>query len=284
MHYPQPQLYSMPQQMWLASDSNPDWPEIDLQEYCKRHRSSLENKKLHNPSILNRTLHHDLGRMVYALHQVQNFNVNQALDQFFGPDFGKLPTFFREKTNHKLNHMGLEIYVPLDLWLSMLDVWQSKLSLSTGSTIEVVRTARFPSSKALQTRVGAPVEICCVWFQLARQKLMIELFDIGRPVPAHLRTNGLHDEVCPGHNQADEWIIDSFRDDLIWHYAIDVENTDRVNEIHDTFITLTAAHSQYRLAYFQPVTNRHDGSHHTKIIHEALGMELEFATHETILG
>ncbi len=262
------------------------WPKTDLSEICQTYTSQLARKNITTASILNRVLQHDLGRMNYALSQVQTFDVNQALHQFFGLDIEKLPTFIREKKHHKLNHMGLEIYTPLDIWLSMVETWQDKLSQVTGKPVNVIRTTRFPSSQALQTRVGAPVEILCVWFQLDKKKLMVELFDIGRPMPAPIRNEGLY-TISQSYDNADMpsqlWIINSFKDDLIWHYAIDVENTDRVDEIHNTFVALAASQPEYKLAYFQPVTNRHDGSYHTKIIHTELGMELEFATHQTAI-
>lgn len=261
------------------------WPDIDLPDIYQAHQATLKKKHLHDAAALNRILHHDLERMDYALGQVQTFDVDQSLHQFFGPDFGKLPAFIRENRNHRLNHMGLEIYTPLDVWLSIVEAWQTRLSRSTGTSVTVMRTARFPSSSALQTRVGASVEILCVWFRQDNQKRMIELFDIGRPIPVRIRDGGLHwvsDGYADTDIPSDLRVVNSFKDDLIWHYAIDVQNVDRVDEIHETFMQLAINNRAYRLAYIQPVMNRHDGSYHTKIIHEELGMELEFATHDAV--
>ncbi len=231
------------------------------------HRSALEKKHLHDLQTLKRVLDHDLRRIGHALNEVQTFDVNQALHQFFGQEFTLLPEFIRESHSHRLNHMGLEIYTPLDVWLALAEHWPPRLTELTGQVVEIVRTTRFPSSQALQTRVGASVEIMCVWFRQGNTGSMIEVFDIGRPVP---------DAILSRIMSAG----DSFREDIIWHYAIDMPSIREVDQIHEQFTQLVVSHPEYKLAYFQPVTNRHDGSYHTKIIHRQLGMELEFATHQ----
>jgi len=242
------------------------WPSALSDGAC---RKALTYKDISDPALLKTVRECDLSRMHYALTQLLTFDVDQALQRFFGQDFGNLPGFMQNNGPHRLNHLGMETYTPLDLWLDQADHWMAELSQRINHPVTLLRTTRFPSSQALQNRVGAGVEILCVWLQINQETLMMELFDIARPVPEAIR---YHNLAAP----------DSFNHDLIWHYAIDLESTSRVDEIHERFIELTLGLSDYRLAYTKPVVNRHDNSYHTKIIHQTLGMELEFATHTLV--
>ncbi|MGI9214059.1 MAG: hypothetical protein ACR2HF_16440 [Methylococcaceae bacterium] len=255
--------------MGMPYEENWAYPDINLHEVVATYHDVLDKKQVYDVPALVQMLRYDFSRMNYVLNQIQTFDVVQALRDFFEEDYDVLPAFISGIKAHRLNHMGLEIYTPLNTWLALAPIWLDSMSQFAGVPVKVTRTARFPSSQALQTRVGAAVEIMCAWFQIPDTRFMIELFDIARPIPDSIYQNGS--------------VEDSFRHDPIWHYAIDVDALGKVDEIHDTFMQLAVIRPDYRLAYFQPVTNRHDGSYHTKIIHKKLGMELEFAYHEPLL-
>ncbi len=214
------------------------------------------------------------------MSEIRHHDVKQALTRFFGEHFQQLPPFISGKERLRLNHMGLEIYTPLDLWLTLTEVWVSQLAQDMNLAVSLERTTRFPSSHALQTRVGAFVEIMCTWMKVQDSELVIELFDIQRPLRVDLNQTIESGWLKGDGNPADPWVSDSFTKDPIWHYAIDVQDQNEVEMIHDAFVKLALNHHDYRLAYLKPVYNRYDSSYHTKIIHQALAMELEFATHQ----
>lgn len=261
--------HKMPAVTEYLSSQNKGIPEWGLTKINAACWDALAQKDINDPALLRRVLYCDLARMHYALTQILTFDVDQALRKFFGQDFTNLPGFMKNNQTHRLNHMGLETYTPLDLWLNQTGNWTLELSERMDSPVTLLQTTRFPSSQALKNRVGANVEILCVWLEIEHRKLMMELFDIARPVPDPIRYNNLA-------------VTDSFSQDIIWHYAIDVESATRVDEIHEHFLQLALNRTDYRLAYAKPVINRHDKSYHTKIIHQTLGMELEFATHTLV--
>lgn len=248
----------------------------------QEHSSILDKKLILDEFALNHTIHFDLARMYYVLEQIQTFNVNHALHRFFGEQFSLLPSFISEKAEHRLNHIGFEIYTPLDVWVTLEKTWENQLSQMKGLTFTIEKMTRFPSSQALQTRVGAQVEIMCVWFRMANRLMVVELFDIAHPVNGYLKEAGFNSDINFDSGstklKTGSWIAKSFKNDPIWHYAIHLENHEMVEKTHESFVKLAANQPQYRLAYFKPVYNRFDGSFHTKIIHDELGMELEFAT------
>jgi len=266
MYNPDHKLPAAPRYFPATVNSRITGYPASLDEIC---RKVLTEKNMTDASVRKKVRECDLSRMQYALTQIKTFNVNHSLHQFFGLDFSVLPRFMLGNQSHRLNHMGMETYTPLDSWLIPVDHWVSELSERMNEPVNLLHTTRFPSSQALQNRVGARVEILCVWVQINQVKLMMELFDIARPVPESLYC---HDLAAP----------DSFQHDLIWHYAIDVASASRVDELHECFVELTLEKRDYRLAYTKPVLNRYDSSYHTKIIHKTLGMELEFATHTIV--
>lgn len=255
--------------MGMSYEESRGCPDSTLHEALSVYQDALDKKRIYDVPALVQMLKYDFARMNHVLNQIQTFDVAKALREFFDMEYAKLPACISGIKAHRLNHMGLEIYTPLDTWLALTPIWLDAMSQHAGVPVKVTRNARFPSSQALQTRVGAAVEIMCLWFQIPDTRFMIELFDIARPVPDSISLNVS--------------VEDSFIHDPIWHYAIDVDEPGKVDEIHETFMQLAVIRPDYRLAYFQPVTNRHDGSYHTKIIHKILGMELEFAYHEPVL-
>jgi hypothetical protein len=263
--------------------------EPSLHALWQRYEAQLAVKHIHSEPDLYYSLCCDYAKMLHGLMEIQSLDVDRVLSDFFADHASSIPPILANVEDHRLNHLGFEVYVPLDLWLHQMDEWTSRLSRSLGQPIHLDKAIRFPSSQALQKRVNASVEILCLWIRVGERVLMVELFDIARSVKAVLPHDDgqIHrydseilltgEQVFGRHQQA---MTHLFENDAIWHYAIHVENRQTVLQLHEEFRLLSAEQPRYHLAYETPVHNRHDGSFHTKIINLIKSLELEFATHE----
>lgn len=252
------------------------------------HRRGLLAKQVDSESQLQNILDWDFAKILHALLEMQSVDVDQVLLNFFADHASTVPEVLANVTDHRLNHLGFEIYAPLDLLLNEFDHWPDKLGRMLGQRVKIIKLLRFPASPAFQQRVGAAAEIMSVWARVGKQRLMLELFDIARPLDAVLPRVSVDldcyardsvQRIAAQHAQA---MTGLFQNDKIWHYAIHVANRQTVEHLHQAFQTLMAEHPHYKLAYATPVENRYDGSFHTKIINLKQSLELEFATHERL--
>lgn len=248
------------------------------------YQSELMAKQIDSATQLQNILYWDFAKTLHALLEIQSVDVEKVLLNFFAGQASAVPEVLASVTDRRLNHLGFEIYAPLDLLRNEFDPWLAQLSLLLGEPVKVVKSLRFPASPAFRQRVGAVAEIMSIWAKVGNRLLMLELFDIAHPL----------DSVLPGAATESVDLLSAaehapamaslFQNDKIWHYAIHVSNRHSVELLHESFKSLTASHPQYKLAYASPVQNRHDGSFHTKIINLHQNLELEFATHERLRG
>jgi hypothetical protein len=119
--------------------------------------------------------------------------------------------------------------------------------------------------------------------QVDEQPVLLELFDIARPIAAVLPSGdnplrARQQQINPAqHRLAMRYL---FCNDKIWHYSISVPSRALVLELHEVFGTLSSAHSDYKRAYPAPIENQYDGSFHTKLINLTRGLEVEFVTRQ----
>jgi len=260
------------------------------------HTELLERKHIRRKRELIQVIKLDLDKLAHALLEVKENLPEPVLQEFFADAPVDLPSILARLAESRIYHVGFEIHEPLDLVLFGIDHWIEEARHSLGASIRVKDVLRFPASPAFQKRVGAYTEIMRIWLQVNDRTLMLELFDIHRPIDAglssgalpvkHRNFQGLFSDPAPGHA---ERMARLFGDDEIWHYALHVRGTADVNELQAELQQLAGRDSRYFLPYAAPVQNLHDGSFHTKIVHRRAEpgknrMELEFVTHLSVSG
>ena len=230
----------------------------------------------------------DLDKLAHALLEVKERAPEEVLADFFGEAFGHSAIHGR-LAEQRIYHVGFEVHEPLDLVLFGIDHWIQQAKLALGVEMRVHKFLRFPASPAFQKRVDAYTEIMRIWLEVNDRTLMLELFDIHRPVNSeitaglveitHRNFDGLFLDPVPGHEQR---MARLFGADAIWHYALHVKSPADVLDLQSEFEAMAAQNSDYFLPYTAPVHNQHDRSFHTKIVHRAdpsgRRMELEFVT------
>lgn len=256
-------------------------------------KQSLKTKNIQTKQELAKVIRVDSEKFICAMYELKNKSTFQVLNNFFGEGekdkediLGILPQL--EKQN--LDHIGFEINQPLDILIPGLNHRFSKWSNDADAKIKVSKIFRFPASQAFQDRVGAYTEIMRLLIEGDDWKVMLELFDIHRPVDifqweskqridqAYIRnlltSKGLlmdNSENIAHHN--------IFQRDSIWHYAICVDSQSKVNQLHDYLrILANKKDKTYKLPFESVVHNKNDGSVLTKIINKNNGLELEFVT------
>ena len=261
------------------------------EDLLRSHGPLLALKNIRTKRDLIQAIKLDLDKLTHALLEVKENRAPAVLQKFFVDAPVDRSAILGRLANERICHVGFEIHEPLDLVLHGIDRWIAHGNSTEGSNMRVKNFLRFPSSKAFETRVGAPTEIMRIALEVEGRGLLLELFDIHRPAddaiaagpaaPRHRNFAPLArgEEADADHDQR---LTDLFSQDAIWHYALHMRNADDVVATHRDLQALAAAHPAYRLAYAEPVPNKHDGSFHTKILRPATAtadrLELEFVT------
>jgi hypothetical protein len=252
----------------------------------KQYRNRLAEKQIWGKGDLIQIIKIDLEKIAQALFEVKNRNVHRVLSDFFDEDEAIVPKILPKLKGQHLYHVGFEIYEPLDLILFGLQHWFEKTKQTFGADIKVSHFLRFPASEAFQNRVKAYVEIMRIWIEVDGRELMLELFDIHRPVDAVVNgSNDINNRSLkglftdegfpPNHSHL---MARLFGKDQIWHYAAYIDSAESVRQLHDDFKIISNGNGRYTLCYESVVHNRDDGSYHTKLINNTRGLEIEFVT------
>jgi hypothetical protein len=254
------------------------------------HTELLDRKNIRRKRELIQVIKVDLDKLAHALLEVKENSPAPVLEEFFGGSPVDRSGICARLAEDRIYHVGFEIHEPLDLVLYGIEHWIREATHALGASMRVRDFLRFPASPAFQKRVGAYTEIMRIWLDVNDRTLMLELFDMHRPVDAglasgalpvkHRNFQGLFSDPVAGHA---ERMARLFGDDEIWHYALHVRHPADVTELHAELQVLAAEDAGYFLPYSAPVHNPHDGSFHIKVVHRAGGaagrMELEFVTH-----
>lgn len=242
----------------------------------KIYESLLKAKNIESERGLADVLYFDFQKVLHALIDVQSVNTEKILSDFFLDSAYAIPPILADISDHKLSHVGFEIYEPLDLVMENLPNWLAELSLILKKTVTLKRKLRFSASAAFQQRVNAKVEILCLWLQVDERLLMLELFDIARSILNVLPPSCEDQEQKLNEHR---WAMNYlFQNDSIWHYSISVGKEEVVQQLHDEFKSLVSKQPNYKLAYPAPIQNKYDRSFHTKLINLTHHIELEFVT------
>ena len=252
------------------------------------HSESLARKNIRTRYQLAQAIALDLDKLTHALVEVKENSAERVLRRLVGKsaireDIGE------RLSDQRIYHVGFEIHEPLDLVLYGIEHWIRQSNRVTGAGMRVGNVLRFPASPAFQKRVGACAEIMRIWLEVRERVLMLELFDIHRPVDSFLGSapklthrnfdSLLQDGDADAH---DTRLASLFAGDSIWHYAFYVRKPVDVIELHAELQILVAADSRYVMPYSAPIHNLHDNSFHTKIIKDgedpAQRLEFEFVT------
>lgn len=248
----------------------------------------LGRKNVHTKQRLLEIIKLDLDKLTHALLEVKAQRANVVLSNFFAGQSELLPQISASLVQDSIYHLGFEIHEPLDLVLQGMDHWIAKTRRTMRCDLQISDVLRFPASPQFQQRVGAYTEIMRIWIQVEGRRLMLELFDMHRPVDNFLDagrpklTHRNFDCLVTRKKVLAEDTRRSaqlFNTDSIWHYAFHVQMDD-VMQLHADLQALAAQDATYLLPYQAPVHNPGDGSFHTKIINQKIGQELEFVAHD----
>ena len=261
-------------------------------ELLEAHRPLLALKNIHNKRDLIQSIKLDLDKLTHALIEVRQGSASEVLRQFFAGVEVDSADIESRLVNDRICHVGFEINEPLDLVLHGIRQWIDRSNRTVGGNMRIQNYLRFPASEAFQQRVGSFTEIMRISLEVDGRGLLLELFDIHRPVditskasaaaPRHRNFAPLaKDETAgPEHRRR---LSELFAPDEIWHYALHVRQPGDVVALHDKLESLMQANPGYRMAYPAPVRNRHDSSLHTKLVRLGIGrerLELELVTRE----
>lgn len=245
------------------------------------YQAQLTAKSILSSNDLIQTIAIDFEKIMHALLEVHHKPSARVLDDLFGTD-QQITAYAKSLLKSpKMFHVGLEVYEPLDVVLYGFDQWIKRSRGILGMDIHMSRHLRFVASMAFQQRVGAFAEIVRLWLTVDDEQLMLELFDIHRPVqirPSGTNTRNLNlllnnKGIYPNHDLAMKKL---FEQDQIWHYALELQSAEMVDALHHEVLALANQNSIYRVVYPQPVHNIQDLSYHTKIINTAIQTEVEF--------
>lgn len=251
------------------------------------HRELLMRKNVWTRQRLIQIIKLDLDKLAHALLEVKESHAAHVLHTFFAEHTALLPTIMPRLEHEYISHLGFEIHEPLDLVLYGINHWIARTRRTLKGDLHLSDFLRFPASAAFQARVGAYTEIMRIWIQVEGRTLMLELFDIHRPVDAFLAggapkvTHRNFDCLLTcGNTRAGRYsrFAHLFNPDEIWHYALYVKSVEDVMQLHADLYQLAAHDPGYVLPYQEPVQNHGDGSLHTKIINLRSELEVEFIT------
>lgn len=270
------------------------------------HDQVLASKGIGGKQSLLRVVRRDFTRIRHALLEVSSRTPESLLRSFFADEPLIRTAVAQEAHQGAINHLGFEVHEPLDLILYGFEHWIGRGRERLGLDVALVSSQRFVASAELQRRVNAFCEILRLKLKVEGRELLLELFDIHRPMPRLECERCRHSEVCSAREaeeptfsafllQQDDqtpgpWcqLIDRmvgdtlrpvFRHDPIWHYALEVEAEDQVHRVHDLFRTLASRSAIYVMPYSNVVVNPRDRSVHTKIVNRRIHLELELVAH-----
>lgn len=253
------------------------------------HTELLARKNIRAKRELIQIIKVDLDKLAHAMLEVKERRPEAVLSDFLGESLAAHPGILGRLAEDRIYHVGFEVHEPMDLVLFGIDHWIHQAKLALGVEMRVKSFMRFPASAAFQQRVAAYTEIMRIWLEVNERTLMLELFDIHRPVDdkitaglveiTHRNFDGLFLDPVPGHERR---MARLFGADAIWHYALHVKTPADVLDLQSEFEALAGSNTEYFLPYTAPVHNQHDHSFHTKIVRRANAagrrMELEFVT------
>jgi len=264
-------------------------------EYLKRiYQPILQTKKIRTAKNFNLIIQQDLIKLVHSLYELKNISTLNFLSLFFTESIRHtVMNIISKNAQHRLHHIGFEIYAPMDLVVDIFKQQMKRMNQSRNSKLKIIKIHRFPASKAFQARVNAYSEIMRLWIELYQHTFMLELFEIHHPIQIHqnlehelvLDKPMIEQLLSPNTSIVPKQLMPNrliFKQDTIWHYAIQVNNQDIVRQLHDCFKNWIRHTQDYQLAFSSIVTNTNDGSFLTKIINVRQGIELEFIAQESV--
>jgi len=250
-----------------------------------QHQKPLRVKNILDKQNLLKIIRVDYEKIVYALLELRNKPAFYVISDFFQKNDKHVVSKVMDKLKDEhLSHIGFEILEPLNLSEYGFEHGFNRFNEELGTEMRVTQVQRFPASQAFQDRVDAFTEIMRIWIQLDHREVMLELFDIHKPVNEYFLTH----HTATGHTIDGENHIFPhahtmyFAKDDIWHYALDTETADDVLALHDYFKYLASHDDNYKLPFKDIVNNKNDGSFYTKIINKQRRIEIEFVTHVDI--
>jgi hypothetical protein len=259
------------------------------EEMLRDHGDLLERKNIRRKGQLLRAIRLDLDKLAHALVETGNNRAIEVLHAFFGDAGGADAEAIRARlAGDGIYHVGFEIHEPAALVLRGIRHWIEQSRRASGVRIAIDRYLEFPASEAFQRRVGAYAVIIRIWLEVRDRILMLELFDIHRPVDAALAGapplthRSFHPVFAESDSDHRRRLTQLFAQDSIWHYALYVQSPADVDWLHERLGAVTERRPDISLAYGAPVHNRHDCSLHTKAIRVGgpwgPRLELEFVT------
>ncbi|WP_353570972.1 hypothetical protein [Candidatus Albibeggiatoa sp. nov. BB20] len=246
-----------------------------------QHQKPLQVKNILDKQNLLKIIRVDYEKIMYALLELRNKPAFYVISDFFQKNDKHVSQVMDKLKDEHLSHIGFEILEPLNLSEYGFEHGFNRFNQELGTEMCVTQVQRFPASQAFQDRVDAFTEIMRIWIQLDHREVMLELFDIHKPVNDYFLTHN----TATGHAIDDEQHIFPhahticFAKDDIWHYALDTETSDDVLALHDYFKYLASHDDHYILPFKEIVNNKNDGSFYTKIINTQRQIEIEFVTH-----
>lgn len=248
-----------------------------IKKLLNTHQDLLDIKNIRTEIDLAQIIQFDLEKIIWAIYELQNRTTSNLLTDIFEKNRKILPQLSEKGYNDSIHHIGFEIYEPFDLALSIFE--QKFDDIRT----KICNIDRFPASLEFQKRANAYVEIMRIELEINKQELLLELFDFHRPVDLPRLGTRLSNDIPDFENlsmtnKVSVESSDLMADDKIWHYAVHIDHTEQVSELHEYFKTLAQNNSTYILPFSTIVHNKNDGSFYTKIINCEKKLELECVT------
>lgn len=249
-----------------------------------QYQKPLRVKNILNKRDLLKIIRVDYEKIVYALLELRNKPAFYVISDFFHKNNTHVSKVMSKLKGDYLSHIGFEVLEPLNLSEYGFEHGFNRFNKELGTDMYVTQVQRFPASQAFQDRVEAFTEIMRIWIQLDNREVMLELFDIHKPVNEYFLTHntGTNHAIGDDNHIFPHAHSIYFAKDEIWHYALDVNAADDVRVLHDYFKYLAGQNDNYLLPFTDIVNNKNDGSFYTKIINKQRRIEIEFVTHVDI--
>jgi len=260
-----------------------------IEKLLTLHNKPLGVKNIWTKQELIKIIRIDFEKILYALFELKSKSIPQLLNDFFSENKKIVPNILAKLEGKSLSHIGFEINEPLDIVLYGFNHVLNKFNQTFGTQLKIIKVFRFPASLAFQNRVNAFVEVLRIWIQLNNREVMLELFDIHHQIDTFLleskskiKKRGIinnnphaNENFLINHSNAIAPIVTR---DEIWHYAIYVDTSNEVTQLHNHFKRLVEENDIYKLPFESIVNNNNDGSFYTKVINQKKRMEIEFVT------
>ncbi len=246
-----------------------------------QHQKPLKVKHIFNKQDFISIVRVDYEKIMYALLELRNKPAFYIINDFFHKNEKHVREVMTKLKGDYLSHIGFEILEPLDLSEYGFEYGFNRFNEELGTEMYVTQIQRFPASQAFQDRVKAFTEIMRIWIQLDEREVMLELFDIHKPVDDYFLARNTTNirTICDNKYIFPHAHTIYFAKDEIWHYALDVNTADNVRVLHNYFQYLANQDDDYFLPFKEIVNNKNDGSFYTKIINKQRRIEIEFVTH-----